>query len=356
MSLDTVMKALDGLESKLNQSSRDGRALADRLLLLEQKGGSGALEGAHTGKALTLGELAAQELHKGENLDLLSKTRSVRLVLKAASDPLSTSSGRTIVSGGVGAPNGMPLGLQRGLRSRPSGGVTAVEYSRFTGTQGAAGQQTTEGSAKPAVRPDHTLITQNAITIAGWTKMSRQAVNDSAELRSAVDVTLMRSVGVSLDAILVNGGTGFTSGFEGLATAYTSTVYNRLVDAISEGVSTMQVAGFAPDLVALNPADWLAISVARGTSNDHYLSGSYLGSMPMEMRGLNVVLSPSVNAGSGLLMDSTHSEFREVDGFTIEVAYDGNDFTSNLVTVLGEMRVIPIFRTVGSARLITPMA
>lgn len=352
MSVEQLIKAVDGLESRI---AKDQRALQDRVLMLEQSG-TAAANGEPQGKTETVGQLAAKELHKGENLDLLSKTRSIRIVVKAASDPLSTSSGRTIVSGGVGAPRGMPLGLQRGLPSRPAGGTTAVEYSRFTGTQGAAGQQATEGTAKPAVRPDHSLITQNAITIAGWTKMSRQAVNDSAELRAAVDVTLMRSVRTSLDAILVNGGTGFTSGFEGLATASTSTVYNRLVDAISEGVSTMQVAGFEPDLVALNPADWLAITVAKGTSNDHYLSGSYLGAMPMEMRGLRVVLSPSVNAGSGLLMDTTHSEFLEVDGFTIEVAYDGNDFTSNLVTVLGEMRVIPIFRTVGSARLITPMA
>lgn len=33
-----------------------------------------------------------------------------------------------------------------------------------------------------------------------------------------------------------------------------------------------------------------------------------------------------------------------------------NDFTKNLVTMLGELRAIPIFLTVGAARLITPKA
>ena len=67
-------------------------------------------------------------------------------------------------------------------------------------------------------------------------------------------------------------------------------------------------------------------------------------------------LSPSVDAGKALLIDTAHVELLIVDGFNIEVAYDGNDFTKNLVTMLGEMRVIPIFMTTGAARLITPKA
>lgn len=108
-------------------------------------------------------------------------------------------------------------------------------------------------------------------------------------------------------------------------------------------------------VVVLNPADWLVVTTATGTDG-HYLGGSYLGTMPMEMRGLRVSLSPSVDAGKALLIDTAHVELLIVDGFNIEVAYDGNDFTKNLVTMLGEMRVIPIFMTTGAARLITPKA
>ena len=115
----------------------------------------------------------------------------------------------------------------------------------------------------------------------------------------------------------------------------------------------MQVAGFNPDLVALNPLDWLALNVAKG-SDGQYLSGSYLGEMPSGMRGLRVVISPAIAAGKALLMDSSHSEVIVVDRFSVEIGTDGNDFTKNLATLLGEIRVIPIFRTVGSARLITP--
>lgn len=354
MNHDTeILKALDSVEAKFNRFDVEQRTQADRMLMLEQKGCM-QHDGGFAGTGESLGAKFIKQFD--ESRDLFEKTRSVRLEIKAATDAITTSSGRNIISGGVGAPSGGVLGLQNALPTRAVPNTSAVEYSRYTANQGAAAQQATEGSAKAAVRPDHSLIVQSALTLAGYAKMSRQALNDSAELNRAVDITLSRSVQIALDVALVNGATGFAGGFETLATAYTSLVYTGMADAVSEGVATMQAAGFNPDVVALNPADWLAVVVKVGVANDHYLSGNYLGPMPSEMRGLRVVLSPSVDVGKALLMDSTHSELLVVDGFSIEVSYSGDDFTNNLVTVLGEVRVIPVFRTVGSARLITPKA
>lgn len=348
---DQILHALKGVESKLTSCDVEQRVLADRLLQLEQKGVLLSGEGV-TRNGASLGDLFLKQFD--QNRELFEKTRSVRLELKAAGDPVTTSSARTIISGGVGAPGGGVLGLQNAFPTRPTGGVSAIEYSRYTGQEGAAAQQAAEGDTKSAVRPTHSLVVQTALTLAGYAKMSRQALSDSAELKRAVDITLSRSVGVALDAALVNGATGF-SGYEILATSYTSLVYTGMADAVSEAVATMQVAGFVPDVCGLNPADWLAIVVAKG-SDLHYLSGGYLGAMPSEMRGLRVVLSPSVNAGTALVLDTSHSELLQVDGFSVELAYAGDDFTKNLITAVGEIRVIPIFRTTGSARLITPKA
>jgi Phage capsid family len=351
MSFDIALKALDKIETKLHTFGAGQAELADRVLSLEQRG---TAPGPTAGSAKTYGAQLIEELTKGQNLELLNKTKSLRIELKAAGDPVTTSSGRNIVMGGVGVPGGV-IGLQNGLPSRNVSATSAIEYSRYTGVQGGAAQQAAEGDAKAALRPDHTVVTQTAITIAGYTKMSRQAMSDSAELRAAVDTVLMREVGKAVDVALVNGATGFTGGFEGLATAYTSLVFTALVDAISEAVATMQVAGFNPNMVALNPADWLAVTTAKG-SDGHYLTGGYLGSVSPEIGTLRVVLSPSVDAGKALVMDSAHSELVSVGGFAVEMAYSGDDFTKNLVTLLGEARFIPIFRTVGSARLITPKA
>jgi len=351
--INLILKACDSLESKLQTSFTEQRVLADRIQQLEQRGTPLDSAGANP-RTKSYGAMVWDELQK--NSDLFQKTRSLRLSLKAAADPITTTSGRTISMGGVGAPVGNVLGIQNALIQTSSPGTTAKEYSRFTGTQGAAAQQAAEGDAKAAVRPDHTLVTQKALTVAGYAKLSEQAMKDSGELQAAINVTLGRSTLTALDVLLCNGGTDFVGGFETLATAYTSLVYTRMADAISEGVATMQVAGFSPDVVALNPADWLAAVVAKGTANDHYLSGNYLGALPVEMRGLRVVLSPSVDAGKALLMDSSHSELFVVDQYDVQIDRVSDDFIKNMVTIRGEMRVIPVFRTVGSARLITPKA
>lgn len=68
-----------------------------------------------------------------------------------------------------------------------------------------------------------------------------------------------------------------------------------------------------------NPTDWLAVTVEKGTANDHFLSGSYLGPLPTAMRALRVVLSPSVDAGKALVLDTAHSELLVVDGFSVEI-------------------------------------
>lgn len=355
-----VQEGIKALQTKLSAEIKEHAAKQDAkidaaLTDMAQGGVSMKSMPGGTGPADNLGAQVATKFE--ENRELFEKTRSVRLEIKAAGDAITTASGRNIITGGVGAINGGILGLQNALPSRRTPSTSAVEYSRFTGTQGAAAVQAGEGAAKAAVRPDHTLIVQSAITIAGYCKMSRQALSDSEELKRAVNITLARSVGTALDTALFAGVVAPAfDGYGTLATASTSLLYTALVDAISEGVATMQAAGFAPDVVSMNPADWLAITVAKGTANDHYLSGNYLGGMPSEMRGLRVVLSPAVTAGKALLMDSAHSELLLSDGFSVEIAYSGDDFTKNLSTVLGELRVIPTFRTAGSMRLITPKA
>ena len=354
MSAEMILKSLETVERNINNYRDEQREFSDRLTSLEQKGVLRGGDFSTPGKGQSLGDLVVKQFES--NRELFEKTKQVRFEVKAAADAITTTSGRMIMTGGTGGIAGAAIGMHQGLTSRGTG-ATALEYSRYTGTQGAADVQAAEGDAKAAVRPDHTLITQNAITIAGITKMSRQAMMDAMELRAVVDNTLRRSVQQVLDAKLANGNiTPAWGGYEALATAATSLLYTALPDAISEGVSVMQVAGFIPDTVFLNPSDWLAISVARGTSNDHYLSGSYLGTMPMEMRGLRVVLSPSIDAGKALLADTSHSEMLVREDFTVEMAYSGDDFERNLITVRGEMRMLPIFRTVGSMRLITPKA
>lgn len=291
------------------------------------------------------------------NRELLGKTKSLRFEVKAATDPITTDSAGNVASGGVGAPTSTALGVQNALRMTPAAGISSLQYSRFLAFEGAAGVQAGEGAAKSAVRPTFSLISQPALTVAGYTKLAKQALNDSNELRSAVDVTLVRSVAKALDAALMAGNvTPAFSGLLTLATAYTSLVYTAIPDAASEAVATMQEAGFEPDTIVLKPSDWLAVQTAKNATSGDYLAGPWLSPLPELLRGLRVVLSPSMTAGKVMVLDSAHIELLTVDNFTVQAGFENDDFTKNIATLLGEMRVIPAFRATGAARLITPKA
>jgi len=350
--LQQIEKSLDKFESVFTQVKTQQSELADRLLLVEQRGGSPA-PGEFSSKGKTLGDLFLKSFEA--NRELLEKTRSVRIEIKAAGDPVTTASGRTIIGAGVGTAGIAQIGMHNALNQRSTPGTSAAEYSRFTGITGGSAVQAVQGDVKSKLRPEHTLIQQTALTVAGITSLSRQALSDSAELKSCIDTVLQDDVHRQLSVALGAGAVGFVGGYNGLATAHTSVTYTSLVDAVSEAVADMQGSGFQPDVVVVGPEAWLGITTSKA-SDGHYLTGNgmYLAALPTEMRGLRVVISPTVPSGKALVMDSRHSELLVVDGFSIEVAYNADDFSRNLVSVLGELRVIPIYRSAGSARLITP--
>ena len=173
MSENLIFKALNEVENTVRESTAE---LADRVLRLEQKG-TGRNDG-HTSTGQSLGTQVVKAFE--ESRSLFEKTRSVRLDvnldLKAAGDAITTTSARAIMSGGVGAPQGGVLGLQNGLNARPMSGISAIEYSRFTGQQGAAAVQAAEGDMKAAVRPDHTLITQTAHALGHFAEIAARQV------------------------------------------------------------------------------------------------------------------------------------------------------------------------------------
>lgn len=352
--LNAIARGLDRIERNAEDREAAVKELSERLFHLEQKGG--AVHGEFTPERKSIGTQVSEQLTA--NADLLAKTKSLRLEVKAAGDVVTTASGRRLASAGVGAQTtAMPLGVQNGLRTTHTPSVTAVEYFRLTGLEGAAGVQAGEGAAKSAVRPGHTAVVQSALTVAGWTSMSRQALSDSAELKQAIDVTLVREVGKALDVALMSG--SVTPAFDGLltlATAFTSATYGKLWDAASEAQANMAQAGYLADVVVMSPADWLASQVAVNATTGDYFSGSYLGPLPESLRGLKVVVSPGMSAGKVLVLDSQQIELRVSDEMSIEVNYVNDDFIRNKATVLAEMRVVPIFRAVGAARLITPKA
>lgn len=339
-----LLDRVQSLEVRLDNSIRD---------LSQSNEGYATAPGVK--RADSMGDQAVRAFE--ENFEIFKKSGRVNLELqtKAAGDPVTTASGRSIMSGGAGSPGLNTFGLQNALVSRESIGTSAVEYSRYTGLEGGAALQATEGSDKSAVRPTHSLISQSSLTVAAYSVMSTQAISDAAELRRSVEITLSRSISKTMDELLWDGSvTPSWAGFSTLAETNAST-FTLLADAVSDTVAQMQEAGFMPDRVVVSPSTWVEIVTERSDSGTGpYLSSSYLTMPGNELRGLPVVLSPSVPAGQALVIDTAHVELLTVANPVLQIGTINDQFTKNLATLLMETRFIPIFRTVGAMVLTAP--
>ncbi len=275
---------------------------------------------------------------------------------KAATDVVNTSEVGTYASIAGSVPT-FTIGVQRAMARRTIDSATNIVYPRLAGVEGTAALQA-EGSGKAQVHPDFAPITQGALTIAAWAKLTRQALDDYAELRQQVGAALTEAVQRAMDAMLIGGGAGFTGGLNALATNHVSAVYTRLADAVSEAQMTMIEDGFVPRSVAMRPSSWLGVQLATGGADGLYLAGGYgtgyLDPMPSGLRGLNVALSPAATAGKALLIDPAHVELLDFGSINVIAAMAGNDLTENKLTVLCETRVVPVVRSVKALRLVTP--
>ena len=110
-----------------------------------------------------------------------------------------------------------------------------------------------EGTAKPEAAFTVTPKTATLDTIAHWVQITRQALEDATYIRSLIENKLRRG--------LLNKAEADMAAAIDAATLPTATGADLLA-AIRVGIGKVEAAGFNPNAVALNPADYAALDVA----------------------------------------------------------------------------------------------
>lgn len=290
----------------------------------------------------------------GENLEQLNRHSNLRLEVKAAGDLIGTAQVGNTMNIGMGGVNAAPVGLQYAIPVVQRIGVSSIEYSRYTATEGAVALQAAEGDTKASVRGNWLLVNQPSATLAGISLVSRQAIHDNQMLQSAINGVLNRSLNTAVDSFIWNGAVGTFDGLSALCDVHASDTFAELPDAISEGIAEVQTAGGNPSAVVMHPSTWVAVVTARGTSNDAYLSGNYLGNAPMSLRGLPVTLSLSVPLHKAVLIDGSALEIAVTQQPVLEVGYSADDFVKNQARMLLETRIAVAVKAHYAATLVVP--
>lgn len=219
----------------------------------------------------------------------------------------------------------------------------AAEFVReHSATASAA--QVAEGAAKPQSDFRLELVTTSARVIAHTMKASRQALSDHSQLRSMIDTRLAYGLDFQEETQLLNGdGTGQNLlGLIPQATAYTSPLAgadNQSIDKIRLMALQASLALLPADGIVINPADWGWVELLKDTTG-RYIIGNPQGTIGATLWGLPVVATPAMTIDKVLVgAFRTGAQIFDRWETTIEAGYENDDFTKNLVTILGEKRL-----------------
>ena len=351
--IQMITKAMDRVEEGIEGMKTQQRELADRVLMIEQRG-TARNDVEMSGRAKTLGALVNEQFVKNKEAFQMHKSLALQIETKSIASPLVGVRSSLPTSGGGEAQNQTQLVPK--LRMASAAGVAAMVYSRRSiAITGPGASAVAETAARTKSEPIYTSITQGVVTVAAFSELSETALRTSGELEAAVDLHLSRDIFKAADSMLIAGATGFTGGFLALATAdvLVAASTNALVEeSVAIAALNMRTAGFSPNIVVVNPTDWRAVTLRR-ESGGLYVHASPLLSPPMMIDGMKVCFSTSITPGTAMLLDSRFSDFMPIELMRIELAYTGSQFTTGEITVRAELQGIPVVRDAGAIVLVS---
>lgn len=326
---------------KVGEADERMAVFAEQLAELEQKGARGSFGGGG-GHVPTWGEqvVKAAELRSFADGGRNAKTRipiEAKAPITSAEFPLAPDFDREI------APLGRRRLMVRSLLGQANTTSNAVSYRRETGFTNAAAP-VAEAALKPESNITFEEVTAPVRTLAHWIKLSRQVLDDDGQLRSEIDTTLRYGLGYVVEGQLLHGdGSGQNlhglipqaNDFEETRRAAGDTAFDILLKAISQS----EEADYPATGAIISTRDWYAMQGLKD-SQGRYIGGGPLADVPDRVWRLPVAPSNAMPVGKFLVgaLELAAKVYSRTDA-TVELGYVNDDFTRNLVTVLGEERL-----------------
>lgn len=344
-------KAVEGeTKSALEKLAAKSSELTDKCLEMERKLSMGINGDAQ--KQDTAGEM----LVKSDSFKAMQEGRSkfARVEVKTAivnatgqNQPLVPSQR---VAGIINNPNRV-LTIRDLL---PVGRTTSnlVEYTKENVFTNNAGPQYSSPDYENVTKPESgitfTLASAAVATLAHFIPVSRQVLDDSAQLESYVNGRLVYGLKLEEEDQLLNGN-GTSGNLGGLLKSGNYTAYTRAVtgdtklDTIRRALTQAQLSEFTADAIVLNPADWETIELQKSSYGEYIFGGDMgpIDALGPRIWGKRVVATNSITAGTFLVGSfMMGAQIWDRQDSAVQISYeDGDNFKKNMATILAEERL-----------------
>lgn len=340
--MKTLGKVTTDTKTALDSIGLQQREFADRLTTLEQKGvlrpeGEKSDEGWGA-------QFTKSESYKAFQSGATQKARlEVKNTIVGSDTTVAPDRRPGIVPGASNI-----LTIESLYASIPTAS-NAIEFTKEASFTNSAAE-TAEGAAKPESAVTFSLVNTPIATVAHWIKISRQLAMDNTALAAYVEARMRYGVQRKVETQLVSGDgvAPNISGFldagnftaHGYADAALGSSLKKLV-LIRKIIADLEVAGYAPGAIVLNPADWATIEIDLLTSAVNAVRVSYTeAGMPM-LWGVPVVKSVGMTADTFAVGDfRQHGNIYNREGVVVQMSEsDSDNFTKNLITLRAERRL-----------------
>lgn len=255
---------------------------------------------------------------------------------------------------GIGDVGRRLYGRVRGLlRSLPIE-VGSAEFIKETAFVDAASPQAAEGDVKNESNITFEGATAPVVTIATWAGISKQVLDDSAELGEFLSSSLIYGLQREFEEQLLDGtGTGGTlvgvsngaQAFDTSLLALLNTPGYNYADTLALAALQLAEDGFGCTGFVVSPRDWTRIELLKD-GDGNYMIGSPRGQLSEMLWGKTVVPSPAMAAGVFLAGDfNTGAHIRMRQDAVIDISDSHSDyFTRNLLAVRAELRAALVIK------------
>ena len=365
--LTAVMKALDTLEGKLKSwdekatgelktlgevskdtktaienLGNDQKALAERLLVLEQKGviPKDPAEKQDTSWGAQFVKGCSQE----ERQALVEGNRKTAgFTIK---NTVTNTVGNTFSDRKPGIVGGAfrRFTLEALLSPVPTT-ANAVDYVRENVfTNNAA--ETAEGNVLPESAVTTVPVTEPVATVGHFLKISKQLAADNAMLAAYINLRLRYGVDLRVENQIWSGTgvapnmSGFTKAGNFTAHGYTNAaliaagLLNNRFDLIGKMIGDSELGDFAADAIVLNPADWWTMRLAKDGQGRYILGDPGAAIERMLFDRPVITTAACAQCKVGVLSLGQSGTFYNREGVQIDMSeHDGDNFQRLLITL-----------------------
>jgi HK97 family phage major capsid protein len=219
-----------------------------------------------------------------------------------------------------------------------SGTGSVTHYEETTLTNNAA--ETGEGLVFPEAALAYTLRTTTIRKIPTWIPVTDEQLGDAPVVPELIDTRLRYMVRARLDSQLILGD-GIGVNIQGLINTPGAQSQARgtddIPDAFYKAIKKVRVTGRAnPNVIFMHPDNLQTLRLMR--ANGIYLFGSPATSGVTTLWSIPIVETDILPAGTGIVLDTTHTVLWMRQGAEVQVGYVNDDFIKGKQAVRATLR------------------